>query len=627
MSTLGDLMTSVFLIAAALAALADDMQPPISVTAARVPKTASAAQSLTVFDATRIESLNLPQIADLIRLMPGVSVSVSGPAGSLTDIRIRGAEANHTLTFVDGIEVNDPATGNATRFETLTADNVSRLELLRGAQSALWGGEALGGVVAITTPDPVNGTRAYAQGEYGSHDSHRLAAGASAATDKAGVSFNAAWTKTDGIDLLGQGGERDGFENLTLNGKAIARPTPDGEFGLSARYTRATSAFDKDFPRSQSEDASRVETRAIHGWTTYGTSADAPWTFTLNGTLIDSENRNMDGATPLGETSGQRVRIGAQATHRFRIGGSDQRLTIAVEDTYERFSVDDIAGLGANSQRRTRENVAYVAEWRGRIGEALDMGAAIRHDDNNRFKNATAMKADAALNVGKGFSIHGGYNEGFAQPTMFDLFGFDPSRFIGNPNLKPEQGWNTEAGIGWSNGTVRIDLTGFIGRLEDEIVFASNFMSMENATGKSRRKGLEATVDARPLDWLRLSASYSYLDARQQDLTGAPLVREARRPKHSAAFSADASFDRFSAGLGLSYTGARVDTDFDDFPAVDVRLKSYLLASLNLAYKLTDQIELYMRGANLLDERYHDVLHTATEGRTIYGGARVRFGK
>mgnify|MGYP003582561410 CR=1 FL=1 len=627
MSTLGDLMTSVFLIAATLAALADDMQPPISVTAARVPETASAAQSLTVFDATRIESLNLPQLTELIRLMPGVSVSSSGPIGSLTDIRIRGAEANHTLTFVDGIEVNDPAAGNATQFGTLTADNVSRLELLRGAQSALWGAEALGGVVAITTPDPVNGTRAYAQGEYGSHDSRRLSAGASAGTDKAGVSLNTAWLKTDGIDALGQGGERDGFENLTLNGKAIARPTPDGELGLSARYTRAETAFDTDFPRAQSSKVLRVETHAVHGWATYGIGADAPWTLSLNGTLIDSENRNRDGANALGETSGQRVRMGAQATHRFGIGGSDQRLTIAMEDTFESFKVDDIAGSGRNSQRRTRENIAYVAEWRGRIGEMLDMGAAIRHDDNNRFKNATTVKADAALNVGEGFRIHGGYGEGFAQPTMFDLFGFDPSRFIGNPNLKPERGWNAEAGIGWSNNVIRLDLTGFTGRLKDEIVFASDFMSMENASGKSRRKGLEATMDARPLDWLRLSASYSYVDARQQDLAGAALVREVRRPKHSAAFSADASWNRLSGGFGLSYTGARIDTDFDNFPAVDVRLKSYLLASLNLAYKLTDAVELYVRGANLFNDRYRDVLHTATEGRTVYGGIRMRFGR
>src|SRR3546814_10987927 len=102
--------------------------------------------------------------------MPGVSVNVQGPQGSLTQIRIRGAEANHTLTFVDGIEINDPASGHETRFETLSADNAARVELLRGAQSALWGAEALGGVLDVTPPLPPQGLREDARGEYGPND-------------------------------------------------------------------------------------------------------------------------------------------------------------------------------------------------------------------------------------------------------------------------------------------------------------------------------------------------------------------------------------------------------------------------------------------------------------------------
>lgn len=604
-----------------------DAQSLITVTAARVPETASPAQSLTVFDATRIESLNLPQLSDLIRLMPGVSVGVSGPVGSLTSVRIRGAEANHTLTFVDGIELNDPAAGNATRFETLSADSVSRLELLRGAQSALWGAEALGGVIAITTPDPVDGLRGSAQSEYGSHDTRRASAGLSAGTDKGGVALNAAWLKTDGIDALGQGGERDGFENLTLNAKAIARPA-DGELGLTARYTRSDVAFDSGFPRRQSSHTTHINGKAVRGWVTYGTDHDAPWTLTLNGTVLDSTSRNRRDATPLDDNNGLRVRMGGQLTHRFAIGRFDQRLTVAVENTFDRFVVRDISGLGTNDQRRTRENLAFVGEWRARLDETLDVGAAIRHDNSNRFASETTLKADAALQLGGGFNVHGGYGEAFAQPTMTELYYSSPDRFVGNPNLKPERGWNVETGFGWSNNVVTFDLTGFVGRLTDEIGFTTpDYLSTRNLSGKSRRKGFEATAEARPLDWLRLSASYSYLDAKQQDDAGTPSVREIRRPKHSAAFSADARFDRFSAGLGLSYTGRRTDTDFDITPAADIRLKSYLLASLNLAYKLTDAVEVYVRGANLANERYQDVLRYATERRTVYGGVRVRFGQ
>ena len=130
--------------------------PPteIIVTASRTPEEQSdSAASVTIIDAQRIERLGEPQVAPLLRLMPSVAVATSGSAGSLTEVRIRGAEANHTLLFIDGIRANDPAAGNTPRFELLNADIVSRIEVVRGPQSALWGSEAIGGVVAVDGPD------------------------------------------------------------------------------------------------------------------------------------------------------------------------------------------------------------------------------------------------------------------------------------------------------------------------------------------------------------------------------------------------------------------------------------------------------------------------------------------
>ena len=123
--------------------------PAIVVTASRSDERVDQSPaSVTLIEAAEIERLGSPQVTDFLRLVPSAAVSVSGPTGSLSQVRIRGAEANHTLLFVEGIRANDPAAGNEPRFELLNADIASRIEVVRGPQSALWGSEAIGGVIA-----------------------------------------------------------------------------------------------------------------------------------------------------------------------------------------------------------------------------------------------------------------------------------------------------------------------------------------------------------------------------------------------------------------------------------------------------------------------------------------------
>ncbi|MES2146354.1 MAG: TonB-dependent receptor plug domain-containing protein, partial [Pseudomonadota bacterium] len=126
----------------------------IVITASRAPQTETeTAASVTLIDRQRLERLGEPMVPALVRLTPSAAVTSIGPAGSLSEVRIRGAEANHTLLFIDGIRANDPAAGDTPRFELLNSDLVSRVEVVRGPQSALWGADAIGGVIAIDGTD------------------------------------------------------------------------------------------------------------------------------------------------------------------------------------------------------------------------------------------------------------------------------------------------------------------------------------------------------------------------------------------------------------------------------------------------------------------------------------------
>jgi vitamin B12 transporter len=614
-----------------LAAAAAAVDPDIIVTASREPiRIEDTAAAVTIIDQARIEALGAPLAADLLRLTPGISVQGSGSQGSFTQIRIRGAEANHSLVFIDGIQFNDPAAGNEARFQTFAADGLGQIEVVRGPQSALWGSEAIGGVIALDTPDPLGGTRLSATGEYGSLDFRRAAFAGSAGSDTAGVSATASWLKSDGVDIFGGGnGDKDGFENITASLKAVARPGSDGELGIVGRYIRADNEFDGTpppfFVRADTLDETRTETEAVRAWARLGVAADAPWSLKVEGQYLHSESRNRDGATPLNAYRGDRFRVSGQAVRRFAVGGTKHELIGAVEHEGEEFSTANQAIFFVPDQRRTRERTAFVGEFRSDWGAILTTDFAVRHDRFNRFADETTIRASALARLGGGVAVFASYGEGIAQPTFFDLYGFDPNSFIGNPNLKPERSRGIEAGLRYDSARFSASVSGFSNRLRDEIltVFDTSFNSTTiNATGKSPRKGIEAQAEFRPVEGLRIGGNYSYIDADEQRAAGGARLREVRRPKHSGNLFADWSAGRITVGGSLAYVGKRDDTDFDLF--VPVKLNDYLLANLRVAYRITDAVEVYGRVENAGGADYQDIFAYETPGRTFYGGLRFR---
>ncbi|HEY0446553.1 MAG TPA: TonB-dependent receptor [Allosphingosinicella sp.] len=614
-------MNSILLLAAAIQqAPAEAPAENIVVTGSReaVPLDA-AAVSATVYDREQLDALALPIAADVLRLSPGVTVATTGPRGAQTQLRIRGAEANHTLLFVDGIRLNDPAAGNEARFELFTVDGLSRIELVRGPQSALWGSEALGGVVAVETgtDEGLN-----LLGEYGSLDSVRAAARFGARSGELALSGSAGLLRSDGIDSFGGGGERDGFENRTASLKAVFTPLPATELGVVGHLIDGESAFDGNDPdtylRADTLDSTGNRMFAVRGWAAHEAGG---WSLLVDGSYLDSANRNRRGEDRLNSTFGTRFTLGGQLSRRF--GG--QRLTAAIEHEAEDFRTENQAVFYAPDQDRSRELTALIGEWRGEWSDRLITDVAVRHDRFSAFRDATTFRASALVRPATDWTLHAAYGEGIAQPGFFDLFGFYPNSFIGNPELRPESSKGWEAGLRWSRNRLSAGATLFSSRLHDEIVgtydFATGFSSTANATGKSRRRGVELEAGYR---WagVTLAANYTYLDASERRVEGGDPVREVRRPKHSANLIATGEAGPLNWGAGLAYVGKRRDTDFDVFEVVT--LGDYVLASLKLGYRITPAIEAYARVENAFDADYQDVVGYHTAGRTIYAGLRLR---
>lgn len=619
-------MIAILLLSAAAAAA-----PEIVITASRVPQEQSeTAASAEVMDEETIERLGDPLASSLIRLTPSAAVETGGPAGTLSQVRIRGAEANHTLLFIDGIRANDPAAGDIPRFELLNADIVSRIEVVSGPQSALWGSDAIGGVVAVNGLAPEEQAWS-ASAEGGSFGFVRGATSRSLLLPGGSVAGAVGFQRATGIDSFeGDGdGDSDGYRNLSARVRGSWAVGHLIEGGVAAFLLNGRSEFDgfdpATFLRADTLDSTSNRLAAGRLWITAG-SLEQGLSGTLGTSLLRSSNRNFLDEEEINRTAGSRWNASGQLQYRFATGALRHGAIVALDHDRESFRARDVIYFGATDQDRQRTHQAVTVEWRGELAP-LVADLAVRHDRFSAFEDATSLRASALVAVGRGFSVAGSYAEGIAQPTFFDLYGFFPGNFAGNPALKPESSRGFEVSLRYRRGPVEAALTGYRQKLHDEIVdvfdpvtFTSN---TENRSSASHRSGVEAELGWNLGERLRFSANYAYLRATQPGSILAGRLREVRRPKHSGSVAIDGAFRRLTFGASLSYVGARTDTDFQAFPAQAVRLDPYWLASTRIAYRVDPAVELFARASNLFDERYQDVLNYRTEGRALFAGIRV----
>jgi len=602
---------------------------PIVVTASRVPEQQSqSAASSTVIDSVKIERLGDPFVVSLLRLTPSAAVESGGPAGTFSEVRIRGAEANHTLLFIDGIRANDPASNDTPRFELLNADLASRIEVVRGPQSALWGSDAIGGVIAVNGLDPESGSYS-ATAEAGSFGFGRASASGALVTSDANLEGSVGFQRATGIDSFNGQGDKDGYRNLSARLRGKWAFAPDFEVGASAFSLNGQSQFDGfdpiSFIHEDTLDSTKNRLSAGRLWLSGG-KQESGLSGTIATSLLSSSNRNFLAGDEINRTSGDRWTAGAQAQYRFGTGPVRHTAIVAIDGDRETFHAHDTIYFGASEQDRHRSHHALTGEWRAEVGP-LTGDVALRRDWFSAFRDATTLRASALADLGAGFSVAGSYSEGIAQPTFFDLFGFFPGSFVGNAALKPESSKGFEASVRYRHGAIQAALTGYRQRLSDEIVDvfdpATFISSTVNRGGISHRSGIEAELSWRLGENLRLSANYAYLHAAEPGAIPSTQLREIRRPKHSGSVALDGTEGRLTYGASLAYSGARNDTNFDVFPSQPVRLDSYWLAAARVAFSVRPGWEIFARASNLFDANYQDVFGYRTEGRAIFAGLRL----
>lgn len=616
----------------------------VVVTASRTPVPIDqSGSSITVITRDEIEQRQVIHVADLLRGVPGLAVSRAGTFGSQTQVRVRGAEANHVLVFIDGVEANDPAIGDEFAFEHLTTYDIERIEIVRGPQSALWGSDALAGVIHITTRRGSGKFNATGQLEAGSFQSYYAGGLVSASGEKSKISLSVSSLDTEGSNISRLGTEDDGYRNTTVSASATTTPTPHTELEIFGRYTDASNEFDAiDFVVTGLPTDANRKTDVSQGYVkASGRLAlkDSRWLHNVSVTLTSTDNDNFsDGATS-GSTAADKYGISYQTSIDIDPEAANrgfQTLTFAIDHERQEFTQRGMAsGFGDPNQDQDMETTGFVLEYLARPWNRMSLSTSVRHDTNSDFDDVTTYRATTSYVVpASKTQLRASVGSGQKSPTFVERFGFFPDTFVGNPGLEPEQsrGWDVGLLQPFRDGNLNIGLTYFREKLKDEIngfVFDPNLgvFTAENESGRSRRKGLEFTFDAAVANVLDVRASYTYTDATQPDPMGDD-SDELRRPQHMASFNINYAFAnrRGNLNVNASYTGKQVDIFFPPFPqsAESIELDDYTLVNLAASYKLNSNIDLYGRIENVFDERYEDVLGFATPGIGAFVGVRVQ---
>lgn len=593
--------------------------------------------SVSVVTSEDLTNQQIRNAGDALRSLPGVSVSRSGSIAAQTQVRIRGAEGNHTLVLIDGIVANQPGTGEFD-FSNLPADQIERIEVIRGAQSSLYGSGAIGGVVNIVTKRGQGPAQATVWTEAGSFATAASGITVSGGNDKAHGLMSYSVRNTNGFNVSQDGRETDASALRSFIMKGGISPTET--FSVDVAVRNVDKRGDRDGDLFALSGLSRQTDTFSHFASNVWLAGIEARLATFEGRLEHKVRYNY-AETVLEDTDvgdfgsfyarnyNRRRNAGYLATlsldtpaisHALR-----HSLTGLVEQESETFN--QVTG---NNLTRERNRVATAAEYRAELFGRLNLTANIRHDDNDTTEDYTTWRTAASLSLREwGLRPHASYGTAVKLPTMVEQFG-QFAGFVPNPGLKAEESTGWDAGVEFSiaKGAFVIDATYFKANLENEIVtrFLPFFQStVENLSGESTRKGLEVAARWRPWAPLTLGAAYTWLDAR--DDQG---LAEIRRARDSGRLDATLAFagGRGTVTMAAIYNGRTPDFAFGlpTFETVRVELDDYWLASLSARYKLQPGVEVFGRVENLLDARYQEVYGFETAGIAAYGGLKLTFG-
>jgi vitamin B12 transporter len=596
--------------------------PETVISATGLPTDANeVASSVTVITEEQIRRDQRRTLPDLLATVPGLSVVQTGGPGGQTSVFMRGTNSNHVKVLVDGIDVSDPSAPNrAFDFGPLMTDDIERVEVLRGPQSGLYGADALGGVISITTKKgsgPAKWTATVEGGSFGTFNQSTQVSGGAENTNYAfTVAHNrTASTPVTPLELLAPGERRnnDFYDNYTYSGKFGADLSDIFSVNFVGRYTdtklRFTndnfSAFPMVFPNT---DQSISTSHQFNGlgeavWKLF----DGRFNNRVGFAYTDIARRNMDPASPLQFFDGERTKYYWRSDLALAKG---QTLLMGVEREDETARTSSLTGSNGNTGAYTELQSAF--------SDRFFVASNIRHDENESFGDHNTWRiAPAFLILETQTKLKASYGTGFHAPSLNQLF--DP--LSGNPSLKPEESRGYDFGFEQSlfQKRLRFGVTWFQNDIKNLITFGPAPFFINENIGRAKTHGIESFVAAQVTDRFQVRVDYTHTVAVDAD-TGAELLR---RPGNKTGVSA---IWQPTKDLTLSTTALWVSGwfDFDRFGFAPAPFKTagYTIVNLAANYAVDQHVTVFGRIDNLFNEHYQLPIGFERPGLGAYAGIR-----
>lgn len=581
--------------------------------------------AVTVLTEEDLRLLLQQDTGEALRPVPGVEIQRSGSPGKESSIRIRGATPNQVQVLVDGLRVKSPTLGTVDLSE-LSLDAVDRIEIIRGPQAGLYGADAIGGVVNIITRKGEGRPRAFAHVEGGSHQTFRQRVGVQGAHGPFNYNLSGSHYDTDGQF------DNDESSRWALAGRLGWDFPWGGELSLTGRYAKLELELPVHDvgPPVVLDPNSRQQTETWLYTLTYTQRPFAWWDVRAR----YGEWRNNQGfqdappPPPPGTTFPDTPQAFQINTRRHEVELVNAfhpapwtTLTLGAEYRSEH-------GHNKGAFRESIGTVGLFVQDELRFFDRLFLSGSLRWEDNDTFGDELTPRVSAVYaHRETGTRLRATWGRGFRAPTLNDLFfpGF------ANPDLRPERSRSWDVGLDqrlWQ-GRVRFGATYFHNDFEDLIQIQpaaacppGNPFGCPGNVGRAESRGVETYLELEPLDWLLLSATYTFTDTEDED-TGQPLRRFAR---HRWAFGATLTpIPRLSLFARAHVVSRQFESSFaghnPGWHRIDVGGTLQLLGRVGVM----ERLELTARIENLTDERYSEVFGFRALGFHALAGLRAHF--